>query len=281
MRGQSSSRFPVPESKKNEGPVGTRGPQGKRLTVCMSTGSLPLDAFKSLANPRRGNRNRETVLQIHESSEEAVKGAHGRLCYLCGSETDVSGKGLRQCPECHSIQLQSGMMSHAYAVLHPNEGVLHKKGKGNNNDQVSLESLEGMGAKMNKTAARSAWSRMGQTVHEVLDRASPKMATIDQVPGAIERVPVPNTGNRFYTGDMVRTSLRLGRPIEEHFCGWDLLASHVDEGTVTGPGRKLGEVMVIFEKTGLEASMKPNFIEKINRDQHGHHGHGDRKSHTR
>lgn len=69
-----------------------------------------------------------------------------------------------------------------------------------------------------------------------------------------------NTG--YSNGDRVKTALRLPGACPGGL-GWDPIASQTDEGTVTGPGRVAGEIMVKFDHSGHVVSMKMSQLQHV------------------
>merc|ERR1719482_2114295 len=100
----------------------------------------------------------------------------------------------------------------------------------------------------NPRVSKSAWSRLARGAHQDMTQAQalPEMNLLDE-----ERVPITfgflETGYR--KGDRVKTTLRLSGAVPTGH-GWDPIAVQTDEGTVVGPGRNPGEIMVKFDYNG-------------------------------
>lgn len=247
-----ASRFPIPPRILAQRPEGTRGPSGKRLTLNNSEGSLP--------RIRGGARSKE--IDIDEKPWDELKAAKGLLCYVCGTPTHEAGSGLRACPSCHCVQHKSGLMSHLYSVAHPEEcprsPTASKARKGHDDDtQAAVQS------DLNPMALRNAWARLSQTVHHDMSHALGEVPVSNVCGPDEEKTPIMhgiiNTG--YCKGDRVKTELRL--PGACPGAGWDPINCETGQGTVTGPGRKFGEIMVKFDYNGLTCSMKLSHLEHI------------------
>lgn len=245
---------------------GGRGPSALRLAK--STSSLPSVSRNLLFGSRgknltidEGNLARHAKKQMEEPSAEVLKAAHGVLCYVCGTETHGSGSGLRQCPECHSIQLKSGGMSHAYGMSHDENGLSTRSGsklstrassKRSAVEQKKQEDDIPMDAGMSGLsglAARRAWRGLSQN---------------SQGDSALDLVPIlaGTVLTGYFVGDRVKSNLRLAGASTGGL-GWDPINVGPEEGTVQGPGLKSGELMVKFDSSGVICSMKMSHIDRV------------------
>lgn len=204
---------------------------------------------------------------------EDLKKSHGRLCYNCGSETAASGTGLRACPACHCIQLNSGMMSHAYSMAHPEESkhLRNSKsrsalaGKGNDDDAQGASEL----SNGNGLAIRKAWSQLtasmvGDMARATAPKQGPSACALDCYGGAEERAPI-RAGSKetpYRKGDRVKSTMRLTGSCPG--AGWDLINCETGQGTVLGAGRSKGEILVKMDYSGHDCSLKMAHISPVN-----------------
>lgn len=256
-----SERFPA---RKENPPEGTRGPSGKRMTMSKHNLSSSLPSLNR--GPLFGSLSRKSTTDsgstrsmsksssspVFEKTEEEKAASHGKLCAVCGDETAESGKGLRQCPTCHSIQLASGFASHTLNMTNPGQGLqdaVHQlmakhKIHGQFDDAISSDVVvdNGLGPSNNHLAHATAWRRVSMTGHAEMAMAlSGCLQEEDKQP---VMAGIVNTG--YAVGDRVKTTLRLPGAAPSKV-GWDPITPESNEGTVTGPGRVPGEIMVKFD----------------------------------
>jgi len=288
-----TTRFSIPEKRLAEG---SRSAGGRRLST--SVPQLPtvnrggifgqlskrttidggdLARPGSSSDSRSGSKRSTTknASQVQETSAADLKNARGKLCFICGAETIESGKQMRQCTECRSMQLASGLTSHAYAVKNPDE--LLPNGTTSRQASKSAAAAQkqfeadnpqdtGAGAALNPAAARAAWRRLSIAGHAegntVKDSGLPQTGDVadPDVRVPVMAGPFVNTG--YYIGDRVKTTLRLPGACPSG-TGWDPIQAQTDEGAVTGPGHNPGEIMVRFDAGGHICSMKMSHLAHV------------------
>lgn len=277
-----TTRFASKEEYRAEG---GRGPSAQRLHHIQSTGALTIQrrggfgGLKSRSTIDQGSLSHSTGRlpsigqpsdEIRELSSEELKKGHGKLCYVCGAETLVSGSGLRACPTCHSIQLQSGLMSRSYAVAHPDavlpDGTTSRQASKRSAAEQAKQQAESVDSgTTNILTCKLAWKRLSQASAEMSNTsvgadgfvADPSVAPEERVP---IMAGIVNTG--YSTGDRVKTTLRLAGA-QAGGLGWDPINCETNEGTVVGPGRVAGEIMVKFDNSNQTCSMKMSQIKHV------------------
>lgn len=246
------TRFPMPPQKP---PEGTRGPSKQRLT--QSAASLRQGALSNSLNRHRRAYSKSDA-RMEENTDAESQGGPAKMCYVCGAPTVESGNGLRACPECHSIQLKSGFMSRSHTIANAALDLVAAKKLFDPDAPEIVEDVD-----LNPRACRAAWTRMSTNVHAEMTHA---MGTVpvDNVCGLEEEhTPIMagfvNTG--YCKGDRVKTPLRLAGACPG--AGWDPINHETGQGTVQGPGRKDGEIMVKFDYNNLTCSMKMGQLEHV------------------
>lgn len=196
--------------------------------------------------------------QVQETAPDVLVGAKGKLCYICGAPTLEQGTGLRSCSECGSLVLKSGFSSHAHSVKEESRSGSKKSIVSVLQDLAQAPVDSGLSASMNPMASRSAWRRLSSAGPIGLDQA-PGNNAIDPEDREPIMAGIVDTG--YKKGDRVKTNMRLagGKPP-----GWDPIEdASKDEGTVIGPGREAGHIMVKFDHSGSIVSMKLGQIEPL------------------
>lgn len=258
-----SQRFPYNAASEFQA-AGTRGPSAMRLTLSqqflLSSSSLDRDSLSNSLSRHR-NKYKKKDPPFGQKSAAELKAARGQLCYVCGTETVKSGNGLRTCPMCRSVQMQSGLASHLRSLDHPEDGAdlqsrkASKQGDGNQSAAVEIEA--------SGFVTRKAWSKLAQSAHAEMTH-SLGTVQLENISGLHEeRTPimVGSAKTGFYKGDRVRTALRLAGACPG--AGWDPINCATGGGTVLGPGRKTGEIMVKFDYNNVTCSMKASQLEHI------------------
>lgn len=240
----------------------------KRRTIDDGTLSRSGSAASSLRPHTSGGMPESGI--IAKSADE-MKKAQGALCFVCGAATLESGRGLRQCPVCRSIQLAGGGMSNAFAVKHADDEPSSRQSSKRVTEEAeaakagNLEAAvdSGTGNQLNPLLARSAWRRISQDAQAQMAHVHGCTGQTIIAPGE-EREPIMagfvDTG--YAKGDRVKTTLRLPGAIPGGV-GWDPIDCQTDEGVVIGPGNKRGEIMVQFDHSGHNCSMKMGQITHV------------------
>jgi len=274
----SASRFCAP---KVYSATGNRGPSATRLG--QSASGFRFESDSQLAKnllERKGSKQKKA--EFEDLNPELLNAAHGMLCFQCGAKTTESGNGVRKCTVCSSLVLKGGHSSSASAQpsapasragskqsMGSRQGSKASQSGGQSLMDVAAAMMEAngpqaLGSSFNRVAAGKAWRRLSVEGHHDMALATGLFKGETNVADP-HADPIPIVGpmgeTGFFVGDRVKSNMRLPGACPGGL-GWDPIDPQTNEGTITGEGGKFGEIMVKFDASGIECSMKVAHLTK-------------------
>lgn len=279
----SKPRFQAP---KVYDATGNRGPSATRLGQSASGFRFESDSQLAKNLLERKNSKQKKDKEFEDLNPELLNAAHGLLCFQCGGKTVESGNGCRKCTVCSCLVLKGGHSSSASAEKSSSSAInLSRAGSKQSmgSRQGSKASMSGgqslmdvaaammeangpqaLGSSFNRVAAGKAWRRLSVEGHHDMAVATGlfKGETNVSDPHS-ELIPIvgPMGETGFFVGDRVKSNMRLPGACPGGL-GWDPINPQTNEGTITGEGGKFGEIMVKFDASGTECSMKVAHLTK-------------------